>query len=313
MPAIEGLTRMSWTQRMQYRHVLIPGMRGALRKQRREYEFMYRNPDWGPGRIDPFNPPKFRILRQPVDQTIGNSDMMPIWNMKARTNAFHWDGLTTSLHEAVLSSAIGDGASRKSIALQNLSRIEKWMLDVPPPQYPFAIDKTLASDGRAIFDARCAQCHAPGGARTGTVIPLDEPQLATDRHRLDMWTEAAAQSYNQYADGYAWDFGAFRKTNGYVAVVLDGLWLRAPYLHNGSVPSLDELLEAPETRRRTFYRGYDVYDRARLGFISDGEAAAQGGVLYDTQTPGNGNGGHLYGVDLSSAQKKALLEFLKTL
>ena len=312
VPAMEGITRLSWTQRMQYRYLLIPAMRRGLQKQRRQYDWMYRNPEWGPGRIDPFNPPKFGILKQPVDQTIGNSDMMPIWNMKARTGAgLHWDGLTTSLRESVLSGAIGDGASRKSIALQNLGRIEQWLLDVQPPPYPFVIDKALAADGRAVFDAQCAQCHRAGGARTGTVIPQEE--VGTDRHRLEMWTEPAATVYNRFADGYAWDFGGFRKTNGYVAVQLDGLWLRAPYLHNGSVPSLDELLEPPANRRRTFYRGYDVYDRARAGFVSEGDAAARGGMLYDTQVPGNANTGHLYGVDLPPAQKKSLLEFLKTL
>jgi hypothetical protein len=314
LPAIEGITKLSWSQRMQYRFLLIPTMRRALQKQRRQYEWMYRNPEWGPGRIDPFNPPKFTFLQQPVDNTIGNSDMMPIWNMKARSGAaLHWDGLTTSLREAVLSGALGDGASRKSIALQNLGRIEQWLLGVQPPPYPFTIDKTLASEGRGVFDARCAQCHRAGGARTGTVIPLDEPDLGTDRHRLDMWTQQAAASYNRYAKGYAWEFVGFRKTNGYVAVPLDGVWLRAPYLHNGSVPSLDELLEPPANRRKTFYRGYDVYDRNRLGFVSDGDEAARTGTLYDTGTPGNGNGGHLYGVPLTPAQKKALLEFLKTL
>jgi hypothetical protein len=312
IPAMQGITKLSWIERMQYRFLLIPAMRRALQKQRRQYDWMYRNPDWGPGRIDPFNPPKFGILELPVDQTIGNSDMMPLWNMKARAGAgLHWDGLTTSLREAVLSGAIGDGASRKSIALQTLGRIEQWLLDVQPPPYPFAIDKALAAQGGAIYDAQCAQCHRPGGARTGTVIPLEE--VGTDRHRLDMWTEQAATTYNRYADGYPWDFGAFRKTNGYVAVPLDGVWLRAPYLHNGSVPSLDELLEPVARRRPTFYRGYDVYDRTRLGFVSDGDAAALGGILYDTKVPGNGNAGHLYGTDLSAAQKKALLEFLKTI
>ena len=158
---------------------------------------------------------------------------------------------------------------------------------------------------------QCAQCHAPGGARTGSVIPVEE--VGTDRHRLDMWTPAAAAAYNVFAAGYAWDFEAFRKTNGYVAVQLDGVWLRAPYLHNGSVPSLEELLEPPDRRRASFYRGYDVYDPARVGFISEGDAARRTGALYETHQPGNGNAGHLYGVQLTAEEKKALIEFLKTL
>jgi RoxA-like, cytochrome c-like len=312
LAAIAGLTELSWTQRMQYRFLLIPATRKALRRQRQEFAWMDRNPDWGPGRIDPFNPVKFGILDQPVDTTIGNSDMMPIWNMKARSGmALHWDGLTSSLRETVLSGAIGDGASRKSILLPNLARIEQWLTSVPPPAYPYEIDRALATEGRSIYDQQCAQCHAPGGARTGSVIPVEE--VGTDRHRLDMWTAASAESYNRFADGYAWDFSAFRKTNGYVAVPLDGVWLRAPYLHNGSVPGLDELLEPVDRRRQTFYRGYDVYDPARVGFVSEGRAAERAGVLYDTRRPGNSNAGHLYGVELSAVQKRALIEYLKTL
>jgi hypothetical protein len=79
------------------------------------------------------------------------------------------------------------------------------------------------------------------------------------------------------------------------------------------VPSLEELLEPPERRRASFYRGYDLYDPVRVGFVSDANAARHGGKLYETQRPGNGNAGHLYGIQLSAAEKQALIEFLKTL
>ena len=311
LEAIAGITRLSWRQRMQYRLLLIPAAKRALQRQRREYDWMYKNPEWGPGRIDPFNPVKFGMLKLPVDSTIGNSDMVPIWNMKARQGmALHWDGLSASLREVVLSSALGDGASRKSMPLQNLERIEQWLMDVQPPVYPYEIDKTLAADGRGVYDQQCAQCHAVGGARTGTVVPVDE--VGTDRHRLDMWTPAAPVAYNKFTDGYPYDFTGFRKTDGYVSVPLDGVWLRAPYLHNGSVPSLQELFERPAARRPKFYRGYNVFDPARVGFISDGDGATRFGTLYDTSLPGNSNAGHLYGTELTPAQKKALIEYLKT-
>jgi hypothetical protein len=312
LTAIGGLTRLSWRQRMQYRYVLIPAAKRALQKQRQQYDWMYRNPEWGPGRVDPFNPIKFGILKLPVDATIGTADMVPIWNMKARQGmSLHWDGLSASLREVVLSSALGDGASRTSIQLPNLARIEQWLMDVQPPAYPYEVDKALAAEGQGVYNAQCAQCHAPGGARTGTVVPVEE--VGTDHHRIDMWTPAAPAAYNKYADGYAYDFSGFRKTGGYVAVPLDGVWLRAPFLHNGSVPSLQELFEPPRGRRQTFYRGYDVFDPVRVGFVSEGDAAARTGTLYDTRLPGNSNAGHPYGVELAPAQKKALIEYLKTL
>ena len=312
LAAIDGMTRLSWMQRMQYRWLLIPATRRALRRQKERYAWTDRNPDWGPGRIDPFNPVKFGILKQPIDNTIGNADMVPLWNLKPRrAMPLHWDGLTTSLHESVLSSAIGDGASRKSVALANLDRIEQWLMDLPSPRYPFDIDAALAARGEPLYREHCATCHAPGGKQAGAVIPVNE--IGTDEHRLNMWTAASASAYNAFANGYQWDFSGFRKTNGYVAVPLDGIWLRAPYLHNGSVASLHDLLERPEHRQKVFYRGYDLYDPARVGFVSDGPIAARIGTRYDTAQPGNGNGGHLYGVALRADDKRALIEFLKTL
>jgi hypothetical protein len=97
---------------------------------------------------------------------------------------------------------------------------------------------------------------------------------------------------------------------------LDGVWLRAPYLHNGSVPTLRDLLEPAASRPAVFYRGNDVYDPVRLGFVAD--KAEQGGrkfFRYDTAVPGNANAGHegrRYGTELSGADKDALIEYLKT-
>jgi hypothetical protein len=93
---------------------------------------------------------------------------------------------------------------------------------------------------------------------------------------------------------------------------LDGIWLRAPYLHNGSVPDLRSLL-FPEERPRVFYRAYDVYDWERVGFVSGSAEAEREGVRFDTSLRGNGNGGHLYGTDLPAATRVAIIEYLKTL
>jgi cytochrome c peroxidase len=167
------------------------------------------------------------------------------------------------------------------------------------------------AEGKNIFDQNCALCHAFGQQRAGTVIPVND--VGIDRHRLDMWTEEAARAYNAYGQGYAWKVNAFTKTSGYVAVPLDGLWLKAPYLHNGSVPSLRDLMEIPETRPQLFYRGYDVYDPQKVGFITEGSEAERTGLRHETSVPGNGNGGHLYGTALSPAEKEALIEYLKAL
>ena len=118
---------------------------------------------------------------------------------------------------------------------------------------------------------------------------------------------------NLYAEKYPWDFDNFRKTNGYVAPALDGIWARAPYLHNGSVPVLKDLLTQPSDRPTQFYRGCDVYDQDKVGFISTSESAKPFGFLVDTEVTGNGNHGHVFGTNLIGEDKNALIEYLKTL
>jgi len=308
-----------------YRFVIIPGTKRALLQLQERDAWMSRNPDWGRGRIDPFNPVKFTTLKQPVDTTIGNSDMVPLWNLKQHAGyAYHWDGLNTNLKEVVLSSAIGDGATTKWVdrdnrkwdntdprTMSSLRRIQNYIEGLSAPKYPFPVDQALAAEGSQIYADHCASCHAPGGARTGTVVPATE--VGTDRHRLEMWTPASATAYNAYGEGHDWKFSHFRTTNGYVSVPLDGVWLRAPYLHNGSVPNLAALLEPVDRRPSRFSRGYDVYDPLQVGFVTDGSAAQTAGTSYDTAQPGNSNAGHTYGTDLPAPSKRALLEFLKTL
>jgi hypothetical protein len=104
------------------------------------------------------------------------------------------------------------------------------------------------------------------------------------------------------------------KSKGYIAAPISGLWLTAPYLHNGAVANLRELLMRPEERRVTFYRGCDLYDPANMGFVSDRiEATCPSNFLFDTKLPGNGRLGHAYGTGLTPEQKNQLIEYLKTL
>lgn len=312
---------LSWLDRALYRQLIIPQTRKGLLQQRDDYAWTNDRPAWGRGRIEPFNPVKFNMLKLPVDATIGMSDFMPLWKMTLSGGAsYHWDGLNTDLGEVARSSALGDGATTKSIALDNLERLQRWMVATAPPAYPLPIDRKLADDGQRIFgEAGCADCHAPGGKRFRTVIPVDEPGLGTDRHRVDMWTAQARDTYMKYADGHDWAFHHFQKTNGYTAVPLDGIWLRGPYLHNGSVPTLAQLL-SPDKRMARFCRGSDVVDAVGVGFAvqppNEAAGAARcppGTTELDTTTPGNGNQGHTYGANLKTEDQAALIEYMKTL
>jgi hypothetical protein len=311
LDAIAKMGTLSWNDSLAYRFLLIPGTRRGLNRHREEFAWMDERPDWGPGRIDPLNPFKFRQLGQPIDRTIGNSDMTPLWSLPLRDGkALHWDGLNPSFDEVLVSSAIGNGASPKSVDLESLEQVGKWLRDLKPPAYPFPVNQDLAERGAGVFGTACASCHAPDGPRMGEVIPIEE--IGTDRHRLDTWTLASAEAFNGYAAGKPWQFRSFRKTNGYVAMPLAGVWLNAPYLHNGSVPTLADLLEPVERRPARFSRGYDVYDPVAVGFVTTGATAERDGRLFEVDKAGNGNAGHLFGTTLAPEDKVALIEFLKT-
>ena len=97
----------------------------------------------------------------------------------------------------------------------------------------------------------------------------------------------------------------------YAARPLYGIWAAAPYLHNGSVPTLYHLLLPPDQRPKTFALGAREYDPVKLGFVVDTACSAQD-CLVDTSETGNGNAGHLWGTDLAESDRMALLEYLKT-
>ena len=79
------------------------------------------------------------------------------------------------------------------------------------------------------------------------------------------------------------------------------------------MPTLADLLEEPANRPKVFYSGYDLIDPQKVGFVTEGQAATRIGFRYDTSVPGNGNAGHLWGTKLSSDNKHALIEYMKTL
>lgn len=100
----------------------------------------------------------------------------------------------------------------------------------------------------------------------------------------------------------------------YESRVLQGIWAAAPYLHNGSVPTLAELLKPAAERTQSFKVG-PAYDIVNVGL-----AVEQSKFDYTLQTTdcsdrnsGNSRCGHEFGVALSADEKKALLEYLKTL
>jgi mono/diheme cytochrome c family protein len=320
MTEINQVTKLSLIDSLIYRFILIPVTKDRLLAREQHFKWIFRHdfPDWGRGRDDAMNLTKYFMIEQPMDDTFGPTDMPSIWNLKKydapERQTLNWAGDSHDPRSVVIDSALGLlGAAPKDNA-EFLKQID-WLLDYlgnkPPPRFPFAIDVAKAGEGKGVFDRTCARCHASD--KTGTRLPLAE--VNTDRGRLDSWNKAAAIKANNVVK----EMGIERKglveetLGGYNAAFLDGIWLRAPYLHNGSVPSLRELLEPSVARTSVFYRGYDVYDPINVGFVAVGPEAELAGTRLDTRTKSGGNQGHEFGTTLPLPEKENLLEYLKTL
>jgi mono/diheme cytochrome c family protein len=320
MAEIDLAADMDWLDRMAYRYLIIPITKKRLVEREGQFAWIYRHdfPEWGRGRDDAMNLTKYFMIRWPMDDSFGPTDMPSVWNLKKyvheRNHRMNFAGDSHDAYSVVIDSALGLMGAEPKDKQDFLSHID-WLVDYlknkPAPKYPFPIDAARAARGKAVFDANCAACHA--SARTGTIVPLAE--IGTDRGRIDTWNKRAAIEANKVVK----DMGIERKglveaeLTGYVAQFLDGIWLRAPYLHNGSVPSLVDMLTPPEQRPQVFWRGYDVYDPIKVGFVVQGPEAERAGTPLDTRLRGNGNGGHPFGATLPATQKTDLLEYLKTL
>ncbi|MCK6546548.1 hypothetical protein L6R52_11930 [Myxococcota bacterium] len=252
------------------------------------------------------------------------ADFPPYFNLSERTH-MNYMGTGQNLRtEAVFSLyAFGAGAPNAREARVKLPPAE--VLDPflsflgaldPPPAPP--TDPALVARGRAVFDAeRCGTCHHVGDLAADEVTPLDTSTTARDRVPGDdpAWPRgsiATSRLHRVLQDGDPDDPNAgadddrigdylelifenglaIRRTDGYRVSDLRGLAYTAPYLHNGSVPTLDDLLRPAAERPATFTRGT---------------------FTIDTTIAGNGNGGHEFGVTLSAEDRAALVEYLRSL
>lgn len=306
-------------------------------------------PPFGPGRVDTFSPYKSIQFGFPYDGKFGIADYPSIWNQRPREGMhLHWDGNNSSVFERNISASLGAGATPVSLDMHRMLRVANWIGAPPPPkpdfgassqtpdasaitlmrenpfprpeempvpQYPFPVDDALATAGRKMFESYCARCHDWTGQEVGQVV--DIAKIGTDPARLDSYTEELQANQNLLGAGQWWRFRNFRKTHGYANSPLDGVWARAPYLHNGSVPSLvdllnppcepsdldrlglateddwNQLLQKPELVARViqdartaglrppvFYRGDDRYDSKHVGWRCDRPVSEDGRRLF---------------------------------
>ena len=300
----------------------------------------------GPGRVDAFGAARNLLFPQSAMKMQSPVSFPFIWSVPdntktspAETRWIHYDGNTNSILERNIGQALGMGAvfeprtHQSTLRIGNLHRLEVLTHQLQPPAWPGdilgTVDQTKAGAGEQLFRAKCATCHQDrlyslmevgtdptransfGQPVAGKPFPdAVAPILGALKKRafLDDGVSAAEQA-TMDANPVVW-----RATGKYLARPLKGIWATAPYLHNGSVPTLYHLLH-PEQRPAKFGLGNREFDSEKIGYQSGVQEQGTGWV-FDTSKPGNSNIGHqgdAFGTTLPEDQKAALLEYLKTL
>ncbi|NBR86537.1 MAG: hypothetical protein EBY09_01450 [Verrucomicrobia bacterium] len=260
----------------------------------------------------------------------------------------HWDGNTTTGNDRNYAQAIALGADfdpkslTSSVRPYDLYTMESTGQKLTQPPWPAVIfgplDTAKVARGAELFRSQgCATCHS-GETWTrleliGTdpnrlvnyAVPLHVKDGRTESYATNLYKSAIAVKEKAYADNHvplaeqkkmdAWHYRvapAWLETRqlGYFTRPLRGLWATAPFLHNGSVPTLWDLLQPVEQRPKKFAVGHREFDPVHVGYTARPEKVVW---EFDTALSGNRNTGHEFGTRLTDTQKWDLVEYLKTL
>jgi mono/diheme cytochrome c family protein len=252
-------------------------------------------------------------------------DVPPWWHLQKK-NALYYSGSGRGDHARLLMIVATACLDSPDAALEIDSltpHLRAYLATITAPAWPWAIDEELAIRGEALFESNCSRCHGTYGepeAYPNLIVDIDD--VGTDPLYLTQSAFHSAGHVDWFARSIWGEVSRIAPSNGYIAPPLDGIWATAPYLHNGSVPTLAAVLD-PSIRPSYWRRTFDDsdYDPAAVGwhhevldYGKDGSAAGRArSLLYDTTLPGYGNGGHTYAAHLSDEDRAALLEYLKTL
>jgi hypothetical protein len=241
------------------------------------------------------------------------------------------------------------GTFATSVDIRNLTRLEDLASKITVPDWPFgAIDATKAANGKVLYQQHCAACHekfqpappppnVPSGSWTLNLYPVDE--IGTDPNEAQNFPvpvkingkdvpfpQAIQELIPKIEETYYKDFNISAAEQAewnhgrlpavwegrlvYSARPMAGVWATPPYLHNGSVLTLYDLLLPASQRPTSFQVGTRKYDTVHLGYVN--ETDPQRSFKFDTTVAGNHKSGHEYGTTLSETDKMHLLEFLKS-
>lgn len=267
-----------------------------------------------------------------------------------RQRLIFWDGVTNSMLERNLAQGVtlvtdfNEKTFETTVSVRKLKDVSGYASKARAPKWPVEIlgyvDMDAAVRGKSLFQIYCLGCHDPKAnqTQTGTAeynyidVGTDNSYYKGQLELLDgkdlftgiiapfiskVKTTAAKNEgitdLSSYEVGRAPVLWQTPKANAPAAKPLYGVWATPPFLHNGSVPTIWDLLQPASQRPKSFHIGGYVYDVQRLGYVED--KTLPNGYDFNVSClsgcEGNDNRGHEFGVDLSEDHKRDLIEFLK--
>ena len=270
-----------------------------------------------------FRDADLNLVRRPVPAFVHHDmDAPPWWHFKKKKRLYI-DGFAEKSPRALMQFMLvkENGPEHFHRLEESFQDVYAYLESIEAPKYPFEIDSALAQQGRGVFENNCARCHGTYGEEETypeRLVPIEE--VGTSDVRLRALTKVHREGYGESWFAHHGEETIVAEPGGYVAPPLDGVWASAPYFHNGSVPTLWHLMHADQ-RPVVWQRSENGYDQSRVGLEvqtfdelpSEADTAIEKRTYFDTRRFGKSKEGHTFPEELTEQEKRAVLEYLKTL
>lgn len=247
------------------------------------------------------------------------TDTPPWWLLKKK-NAMFYNGFGRGDFGRFLMASnlltVNDTAESRTVD-ENMPDVLAYIYSLKAPKYPLPVNSSLAEKGKVLFEKNCSSCHGTYGANSSYPnLLIPESIIKTDSflYKSNYSNPQFVSWFNKSWFTTGNHPASLQPFEGYIAPPLDGIWITAPYLHNGSVPTLDAVLNS-SSRPRYWSRSFDKpeYDYENPGWKFTVEQKGGSTSVYNTDLPGYGNYGHYFGDGFNDTERKAVIEYLKTL
>lgn len=245
---------------------------------------------------------------------------VPAWWLMKKKNAMFYNGFGRGDFSRFLMLSnlltVTDTTEAREVS-GHFGDVLAYIKSIEPPKYPKSIDHKLAAKGKLLFVDNCSHCHGTygdGGNYPNLLVPASVVQTDSTLCQSVIKNKPFLDWFNNswFVEGD--NPAKLEPFNGYIAPPLDGVWVTAPYMHNGAVPTIEAMLNS-KMRPTYWSRNFKEpeYDYKALGWKYTKHDQPQKKLAYNTTLPGYANHGHYFGDHLEDVERTAVIEYLKTL